>query len=585
MDYILEPITETDERNFCLEMMKRLDIQRRNEQLCDVILEVGSGDDHVRLKAHRVVLCAASPFFYNALNSDMKEKKEGVIRLEETSKAVMEEVLDYLYTGHVDINEGNVFDLLAVADYFLISSLKTLCVNVLLRALSLSSCIEAYYLAMKYRCKELIEKARDFIQSNFVAVAETENFLNLTSKQVEDWISSDEIVVTGEEQVFEILIKWIERNESRKQNFFNLFCHIRCIYIPSDYLVKVVLPDPTIKNNLYCSNLVLDAIKMVSSGQEECYFGQPPRNCLKTHEDAIIACGVSSTWCYIPLENKWYKLADAPCKLRFISKTICVHHGKLFRIGGNKTDYPVECYDPSQNSWSAQKSIQQIFRFSSVVTFLGFLYVIGGVDEHSNWLGTVKKYSPDTNMWQVVPSLSYPRSSTCAVADEKHLYVIGGISNSGSLDVVERYDPKEKAWHSVASTLEKRVSAGGAVVSQKLYVFGGLHGKNYSDSNFCEIYDPITDVWSSVAIALCTVFPGRNIVSVASFRRKIFVCNVSDQEDAQQNVSLQVYDTVTSEWKTCANICQSSQNFITISRLRIPRKVLDVCKVLSFPSS
>ena len=107
MDYILEPITETDERSFCVEMMKRLDIQRRNEQFCDVILEVGSGDDQARLKAHRVVLCAASPFFYNALNSDMKEKKEGVIRLEETSKAVMEEVLEYLYTGDIDINEDS----------------------------------------------------------------------------------------------------------------------------------------------------------------------------------------------------------------------------------------------------------------------------------------------------------------------------------------------------------------------------------------------------------------------------------------------------------------------------------------------
>ena len=84
MDYIVETFIETDERYFCVEMMRRLDIQRRNEQFCDVILEVGSGDNQARLKAHRVVLCAASPFFYNALNSDMKEKKEGVIRLEDT---------------------------------------------------------------------------------------------------------------------------------------------------------------------------------------------------------------------------------------------------------------------------------------------------------------------------------------------------------------------------------------------------------------------------------------------------------------------------------------------------------------------
>ena len=83
-----EPIEETDMQQFCVEMMKRLDLQRRSNHFCDVVLEVGSGDDQARLKAHRIVLCAASPFFYNALNNDMKEKKEGVIRLENTSKAV-----------------------------------------------------------------------------------------------------------------------------------------------------------------------------------------------------------------------------------------------------------------------------------------------------------------------------------------------------------------------------------------------------------------------------------------------------------------------------------------------------------------
>jgi len=36
MNYILEPITETDERNFCVETMKRFDIQRKNEQFCEL---------------------------------------------------------------------------------------------------------------------------------------------------------------------------------------------------------------------------------------------------------------------------------------------------------------------------------------------------------------------------------------------------------------------------------------------------------------------------------------------------------------------------------------------------------------------
>ena len=55
VDLSLEAIRETDIEHFCVEIMKRLDIQRRNEHFCDVILEVGSSDDQARLKAHRIV--------------------------------------------------------------------------------------------------------------------------------------------------------------------------------------------------------------------------------------------------------------------------------------------------------------------------------------------------------------------------------------------------------------------------------------------------------------------------------------------------------------------------------------------------
>ena len=219
-----EAITETDMQQFCVEMMKRLDIQRRNEHLCDVILEVGSGDDQARLKAHKIVLSAASSFFYNALKSEVKEKKEGVIRLAETSKAVMEEVLEYLYTGHVDVTQHSAFDLMAAADYFLIPSLTALSSKVMRQAFSLSNCIMDYYSAMKYRREALQVEARGFILANFVAVAETEDFLNLSSKQVEEWISSDEIIVKGEEEVFEVrievLLKWVEKNSCRSRQSF-----------------------------------------------------------------------------------------------------------------------------------------------------------------------------------------------------------------------------------------------------------------------------------------------------------------------------------------------------------------------------
>ncbi|XP_078372072.1 kelch-like protein 11 [Oculina patagonica] len=581
MDSILEPITETEEHKFCVKMMKRLDIQRRNEQFCDVILEVGSGDDQARLKAHRVVLCAASPFFFNALNSDMKEKKEGVIRLEETSKAVMEEVLEYLYTGHVDINEHNAFDLLAAADYFFVSSLKTLCSKVILQTMSFSNCIAAYYFAVKYQCEELQKGASDFILANFVAVAETEDFLNLSSKQVQEWISSDEIIVKGEDEVFEVLVKWINRNESQKQSFYDWFRHIRCIYVPRDYLVNDILPNPFVKNSRDCSNLASDAMKMVFTGQEACFFAQSSTNCLKTHEDAFVACGGKNTLCYIPSENEWYKMADmlSTISMRYSGQAISSCHGMLFRIGGNPNGYSAERYYPSVNTWFPLKSFQETINLCSVVTFQGLLYIIGGVDEHNNRLSTVQRYNPDTNVWQAMPSLSTPRSSVCAVADEKHLYAIGGNSPSGLVDVAEIFDPKERVWRRIASTQEKRVGAGGAAMNHKVFVFGGVKREGYSGS--CEMYDPVTDIWSNIAKYKTLSSTGKYMfLSTVCFKGKIFVCGEFQTDDSQGNMSLQVYDTVSNEWTSCTSFCLGLENF-KISSLRIPREILDACEVLS----
>ncbi|XP_078352142.1 kelch-like protein 7 [Oculina patagonica] len=573
MDSLLEAIAKTEEHQFCVEIMKRLDIQRRNEHCCDVLLEVGSGDNQARLKAHRIVLCAASPFFFNAFNSDMKEKKEGVIRLEQITKDVMEEVLKYLYTGRVDISETNACDLMAVADYFLLPTLKDLCGNVIAQALSFSSCITAYYLAERYRCKDLQNKARDFILENFVAVAETKEFLNLSSTQVEEWISSDEIIVKGEEDVFEVVVKWVAGNKRRKRSVFDLFRHIRLIYIGRDFLLNIVLSNPLIKGNKECSSLVLDAMKLVFSGSEECYFAQPPRNCMNTHEDVIVARGThKGTLCYVPSENKWYKLAKMLCERLKYSHSTSSCHRRMYCIGGNSDGYPAECYDPLTNTWSPMKSFNQAIQYAAVVTFQGLLYVMGGEDKDKVKSSTVQTYNPETNLWQKVPSLSIARCGICAVASKNFLYAVGG----SGLKIVERFDATEKAWIRIAPTLEGRVNACGVAVNDKVFVFGGL-GKGATDANFCEVYNPAIDMWSSIARKAAS---GVNFLSAVSFKGKIYLCGCFEQDDSNK-VSLQEYDAESNEWEFCSSVPLLDLERYNICSLRIPKEVLYECEVVS----
>ena len=552
MDSVALPAVEASKQQFCVEMMKGLDTLQKNDQFCDVILEVGSDDDQARLKAHRLVLCAASPFFDNALNSDMKEKREGVIRLEETSKAVMEKVLEYLYTGHVGINESNAHELLAKADYFLIPSLKVLSSKFLMQTLSLSNCIVAYYLALKYRCEELLKGAKNFVHANFIAVAETEEFLNLSSEEVQEWISSDEVIIKGEEVVFEVVVKWMDMNGCRKnlQCFYDLFQHVRLVYLPLHYLSKVILPHRFVKARKKCLDLALDAINCISEGTEEHSFTQSPRKCLKTHEDVIVACGHRKTLCYLPSEDKWYQLADMLSPHNPYCHTLSTCHGKLYLIGGNLCSDTSERYEPSLNLWTSGKApesdVSEVKGCSAAATLQGFLYVVGGksISNDGKRLSTVQKYNPDTNIWQDVSSLSSPRASVCAVADGRYLYAIGGMSETGKfVKIVERYDPTNNTWDKRCSTLAKRRHATGAAIKQKVFVFGGLSEQSAADS--CEVYDPATNIWTGIPNAVAP----RGYASAVSFKEHIYVFGCFQSEDgSSEEMSLQAYDVENNVW-------------------------------------
>ena len=571
-----EPIKETDKQQFCVEMMKRLHIQRKNEQFCDVVLEVCDGEDQARFNAHRVVLCAASPFFYSALNNDMKESKEGVIRLEDTSKVAIEELLDYLYTGHVNVTQHNAFDLLKIADFLVIPSLKEVSSKFIIQTLSSSNCLMVYFLAVNYRCIELQEKAREFIYANFTRVVEHEDFLNLTVSEVEEWISSDEIRVRGEEDVFEAIVKWAEQNgDGEREKFFELFRHVRLIYLSRNYVFNEIFPHPLVSNDKACTAFVLDTVKDVSSGSEECFFAQAPRNCLKTTEDCLVVSGDTKTLCYVPNENKWYQMAD---KAGGSFHSASAYHGKVYINHGTGVDYAIERFDPAANSWSPLMSYSgEMSHFSAaVVYFQGSLYVIGG-RKRGEVANCVHKYNADTNLWQEVAPMNVSRSSLRAVADKDTIYAIGGkVDNQNLLDVVERFDSKMNSWCRVASMLEKKSLPCVAILNARVFLFGGF--TSFSPPHVCssiEMYDPTSNVWTAIqGISAPTCF-----FSATSFKGSVYVIGRQTQESSV-SLSLLIYDVEKNEWKHCASVPPISVP-MSLAPLRIPRDILNTCNVVT----
>ena len=69
--------------------------------------------DEKEFQVHRNVLSQASPFFEKLLNSYMKENNEGIIRLDWIIESQMADILQFIYTGNVQIStQENAEDLI-----------------------------------------------------------------------------------------------------------------------------------------------------------------------------------------------------------------------------------------------------------------------------------------------------------------------------------------------------------------------------------------------------------------------------------------------------------------------------------------
>ena len=440
----LPGISDTDQAAFCVELAKRLNMQRRQDHLCDITLVTKDGKE---FKAHRNMLSAASPFFSKLFQSNMKENREGIVRFEEISGAVMEDILEFIYTGSVEITEENSKDLIAAANYLVIPGLKTLSGRVLERQLSKSNCISTFYFAEMHQCDEQITNNRKFIHANFASVAEMDEFLNLEAKEVERWISSDEISVAVEADVFNIVFKWIEQDKSeRKASFEQLFRHVRLASLSRDFLIDVVT-NKLVQGDSRCLSLVSDALRLTALPEEE-NIPQSSRNGLETR--AIVACSRKYTFCYFPDRDEWKRLADGSSERDRYTQMIN-YRDQLYAF---RSHGKAERYDPVFNCWC---TLGLSTAWSAKVAVVrGELYAIevNTATEKS----TIKRYNIERCSWQTVLSSHEDyRHDSCVAAAGNHLYVCGGYLAGKYLSKAERFDTVENKWEEIANMQRERV--------------------------------------------------------------------------------------------------------------------------------
>ena len=575
----LKSICEVEQNSFCVELLKRLNLQRNQNCLCDITLVAKEGNE---FRAHKNVLSAASPFFLKLLQSEMKEKEEGVIRFEDISELILADVLEFIYTGSVEINETNAKDLIVAAEYLLIEGLKTKSGRFLeQQQMTCSNCISTFCFAEKYRCEELVANSTKFILDNFASVAESEEFLSLKAEEVEKWISNDEIRLATEEDVLKIILNWIEHDKSkRKGKFKKLFGQVRLVLLSRDSLLTVVTHE-LVRQDSECLTKVLDAIDVVRTASED-INDQSPRKRLETQ--AIVVGGGEYLFCYLPMlpeKDAWKTMSYLTEELQNLSHgtKMINFHDQLYTING----YHAQRYDPVFDIWATLR-LHIPYRTEYVSVCRGQLYAINIDDnETTGRTSTVNKFDVESYSWQTVHSSSWGcRYDSCIVAAGNCLYVLGGgttrsYSSQELVTVSERFDIIGHQWEKIADMQQGRAYAFGVAFQGKIFVAGGKD-RSRKELNSCEVYNITTDEWQFVGSLNVPRLHG----SMLCVNGTIYVLGGSLRRYANA-YTVEVYDPVGNKWtqKTTIpveRIPEKERSSFSGCALKLSRGVLDRVK-------
>ena len=558
----IQPISAAKRGSFCVELMKRLNIQRKQDYLCDITLV---SKDNIEFKAHRNVLSAASPYFDKLLQSNMKENREGIVRFEEISGSVVEDVLEFIYTGTVDVTQENAEELIAAGNYLIIPGLKTASGRFLEREMSNINCISTFYLAEKYECDELITNSGRFIHENIVTVAKLDEFLLLDAKEIERWISSDEITVKEEADVFKITLDWVNHRKSeRKSAFEELFGHVRLGFLSHDSLEDVVTNE-LVRENSACVKLVMDAAMKMATFVDEDHLPQSPRKGQETR--VIVARGGKYTFCYIPEEDLWKRLPDGLKDKNANSNQMIKFRDQLFIFGRNED---TERYDPAFNVWSELN----LYRDSAkLVVLKGEIYAVKVESRNT----IMEKYNAKRCTWEtLISSCEGFRENACVIAAGSHLYLFGGKIPFREVYVVkaERFDTVKNKWEEIADMQEGRSCAFGVATENKIFVTGGL--RNGTRLKTCEIYNISTNEWQLVANLNVPRFHG----SMVCLNGKLYVLGgINDR--SQRELSVECFDPANGQWiqETTIPVTNTdphqNENTFIASVLKLSRELLD----------
>ncbi|VDK45030.1 unnamed protein product [Taenia asiatica] len=132
-----------DKALFMVERASLLMKMQKDKVFCNCLIDV----DGKPFNVHLEILCASSEYFDNIIRRD--SVIDDVVSLHNITPSTFSTLLDYLYTGRMELNLSNVTDVYVAADFLILNSVLDHCRKVLCEILQNEPSSEAFDVALE----------------------------------------------------------------------------------------------------------------------------------------------------------------------------------------------------------------------------------------------------------------------------------------------------------------------------------------------------------------------------------------------------------------------------------------------------
>ncbi|KAJ5078099.1 pep-cterm sorting domain-containing protein [Anaeramoeba ignava] len=207
--------------------------QNENQEESYFDFEIICEQNETSFKTHKSILSSRSQYFKSLFKSKMKEYQENKLILQDVSSSILSSILNYFYSGKIEINLENAIQILIFSSRYLIDELIEFSSSFIKNNFQFETVVDVLKLSESMNFNQLLDFSYHFISENFEEFIKTSFFLELEENHLNLILSNDEIL-TNEFEIFQSIIKWgkhksninQEMNKKEKEKLQNQISNI-----------------------------------------------------------------------------------------------------------------------------------------------------------------------------------------------------------------------------------------------------------------------------------------------------------------------------------------------------------------------